>query len=613
MVSLVGKKGNLGALNKAIQGKNPNLSVFNKAFKAALGSQSSKFGVYLELARQGGTEALTGGIEEWIQTAMELAFTETAYKLAGSPDKELKISDEGVTTLEEIKSLLPRNPNGSVDTGAILGMMNEAFVAGMFLEGAIGGSMAVRGVKTRKAMAERIGSIKNMLNNEAVMSKEGLVRNKEGWGLAYNELSSEHKDFIARRILVELIAKEEAFEKKHNKQWTLKQRAKAVKFAKENAVSLLQNNPVRALFVGNANANLESVKDGEIAIVSIGGKKIPIVKSSELDSGAKLIANPDGSTHFGVSDETWAELERLGLSKQFIAINMYQGSTIAHEVLHHVIRNLEGAELDSALDLFNNENLDLTAREGEQAVQEKAAGEMEQYLINRANQPVGNAFKDAFYRIQIALKGKNASAQAKKSVIFQQTAKAIGTGSAIDFSHLQGEDRVRTAQEKAGAAFDRSMGIIRGIGHKAAQGIARATAEPSTAKKPSLEDEVITPETPSPMGIGETYEEQLYPLGQEKTVAIDEYENLNPSREITIQTVEGSETMSVSDAIYRLDELNDPEYYEGLPIEESSVAQEEVKAIQKELNKLLLSDLSQAKREAIRPFLDEAIEQEFPK
>jgi hypothetical protein len=65
------------------------------------------------------------------------------------------------------------------------------------------------------------------------------------------------------------------------------------------------------------------------------------------------------------------------------------------------------------------------------------------------------------------------------------------------------------------------------------------------------------------------------------------YDKLDPTQQIKIATVEGTDTMTVEDAVYRLDEISAPEYYDGLAAEESALASQEIRAIQSELNKLL--------------------------
>lgn len=66
-----------------------------------------------------------------------------------------------------------------------------------------------------------------------------------------------------------------------------------------------------------------------------------------------------------------------------------------------------------------------------------------------------------------------------------------------------------------------------------------------------------------------------------------DYSRLDPTKEISIITEEGKETMTVEEAVYRLDELTAPEYYDGLVAEEAAIAQEEIREITKALNKLL--------------------------
>ena len=97
------------------------------------------------MLREAGTEAMTGGIEEWIQEGMQLGFT------------ELALQNEG------LESILPKNADGSVDTGAILEQMNEAFKAGFVLEGLFGAGMIAKSAKSRVQMAAQIGGYKKRI------------------------------------------------------------------------------------------------------------------------------------------------------------------------------------------------------------------------------------------------------------------------------------------------------------------------------------------------------------------------------------------------------------------------------------------------------------------
>ncbi len=396
--SLVGTKGGLTALYNAIKGHKANLSTLNKGLVAVFGSQSSKAGVLVDLARQGATEALTGGVEEWIQTGIELGLSEEALKASG------------------LEGVIPRYPDGTVNGEAVMGMMNDAFIAGALLEGIIGGGMAMSGLQSRMSTAKSMGIVKTMLNGE-------IAVNKDGYAINMNQLSNDSKDYIARRILMDLSVAEKG------KELTTPQRFKVIEDAKKEALSSLTDNPIEALFIDYANANIESIKDGEIAVIKIGKTRVPIVKSGDLgESGALYVQNPSGADTVKVSNEVWQQLEKLGLNKNVIAINLYQGSTLPHEVLHHIGRSLSGEQLDTFLDLFNDENLDLTKPEGEVGVQEKAAIEIEQYVVEKKTKPLSNAFKDAYARLESAVRGDKASDWVKKSMLFQGTLGAIETG-----------------------------------------------------------------------------------------------------------------------------------------------------------------------------------------
>ena len=399
--SLTGKKGGITALYKAVRGHTANLSTLNKGMAAVFGSQSSRAGVLANLAREGGTGALTGGVEEWIQTGIELALSEQALKASG------------------LQGVIPRYPDGTINGEAVMSMMNEAFMAGLMLEGVIGSGIAMTGLNARMNTAKSMGVIKNMLNGE-------IATNKDGYAVNMNQLSGESKDYIARRILMDLTIAEQG------KELTQKERFKIVETSKKKALSSLTDNPIEALFVDYSDAKIESIKDGEIAIIKIGKDTIPIVKSENLgESGAKYIQNPDGSQQLGVTPEVWQQLEKLGLNKNVIAINLYQGSTLPHEVLHHVIRNLSADEQSQVLDMFNDENLDLAAPEGEASVQEQAAAGIEQYIGERRSKPTGNAFKDAYARIEVAVRGDKASDWAKKRMLYQGVVSSIETGKPV--------------------------------------------------------------------------------------------------------------------------------------------------------------------------------------
>lgn len=441
--SLVGAKGDLTALYAKSTIKNVNFLPIQKALQAVFGTSTNQAQVLIGLARQGASEALTGGVEEWIQEGIELALSEQTLKDAG------------------LEGVLPRYSDGTINGKAILSQMNEAFVAGFFLEGLIGGGMAAQGIGSRFQMADRMGALVNMLGGEFINT------GKEGFELPGKNLSPDTRLFIAQKMYMDLIVKEKAFKEKKGRDYTPKERRFMLNRSKMNAISLLQNNPIRSLFINFADSQIESVIPGEMAVIKRGDKTIAIVKSSGLpgDAGAQYVQNPDGSEQIGVTEEVWNKLEELGLKEDVIAVNMFQGSMLGHELMHEVLRNLPEGQVESVLNLWEitesefTDKSEKTPAEYEELMQERAAKEYEEYS--------GNPFKDAYARLLVAAKGKGASKWAQKSVIFQSVEQTIKIGKTPDLSGLQAEDRIM-GFGRAGIAMARNaaanvIGVTAGV------------------------------------------------------------------------------------------------------------------------------------------------------
>lgn len=436
LTAITGAKGGLNKLYRTMRAGGANLTEINKALMAAFGSSSGKAGVLADLVRQGGTEALTGGVEEWIQSGLEMAMVEKA------------LLDSG------LEGIMPRREDGSIDGGKVLEIMNDSFIAGAILEGAIGGGIGLKSLGSRMNTASAIGTVKNMLNGEVLSTADGTA-------FPSNELSDSSKDYLARRILTSVIIAEQKAKAK-GKELTIGQRKKVIEAAKKEAVTSLADNPIEALYVNYANAEIESVKEGEMLILNVGGRKMAVVKSKGLpktstgeESGAMLINDSEGKETYGVSEEVWSEIEKRGLGKDVIAINMFRGSTLAHEVMHVVDKNLPAAQRDAHLSMYSNEAMGLTEQaekirpDNIERRMESAATAVEEYTAKKSGQPIRTAFKDAYYRIEVGLRGEAASRQAKESVIGQRVTTGIATGAAIDLPFLTGTDRAASAGRTA--------------------------------------------------------------------------------------------------------------------------------------------------------------------
>ena len=430
--SLTGEAGDLTSLYRATRGTTPNLRNIHAALKAAFGSSSSKAGAIASAAREIGTEALTGGVEEWIQTGMEMSIVEAELQKAG------------------LEGIMPRKEDGSIDGKKVLSMMNDSFIAGMILEGAIGGGMATRGIGSRMEQAQKVGSLANEL--------KGMTQDSKGQEVNLDQFSSNAKDYLARHILMAVSAKGGG--------------KAVVDEAIAESISTLTDNPIEAVFIQYTNPRLKMVKPGEHAQIEINGKTINIVKAGTLpksalgqESGARYSANPQGGADIGVTDEVWAELEARGMNKDVIAINMFQGSTLPHEIMHVVGRSLKGAELDNFLDTFNEPSGgitgegEVTAEQFEVIRQERAAQGVEKHLESKNVSPISTTFKDAFYRLQVATMGDSASIQAKQSVIYQQINKTVESDKPLGIGRVAGVGVIPAT----GAVIGKGVDTVRGV------------------------------------------------------------------------------------------------------------------------------------------------------
>jgi len=356
-------------------------------------SDTSRMQALTQLFRAGATEAFVGGVEEWLQEGMQMALT------------------EGTLQVEGLEGILPRNIDGTVNMDEVLGQMGDAFVAGFFLEGLIGGAMAVRGLNTRLKTADFINQVKRQLRADIP------------------EFSNESLDFVARHVVMESITEEEKLRKVNGgRDLTLKERANINATAIENAVANLRNNPLQAIMIDHGGSvNIEEFVPGQALTMTINGQKIAVVKSDTLTGSAgeavaaQFHQSPSGAKSVGVSEELWLQLEEKGLNQNIIAINTYQGSTLGHEVVHAVIQQMEGESRDAVLDMFNVADSD---------VQEAPAEAFEEFQQEQRQQPVRATFRNVFAAAERLVRGPRASAAAKKRGFLSRIGKTIKTPTA---------------------------------------------------------------------------------------------------------------------------------------------------------------------------------------
>ena len=501
-------------------------------------ADTSRLGLIKDIGQAATTEAFTGGVEEWLQQGMQMAFTELALRH------------------EDLEGILPRNEDGSYDVATILGEMNEAFKAGMILEGFYGAGGLAMGAKGRWNTAKTIEGTKNyirsaagqMLTNtkqrettsfgglteeQSIELQNSLKGELDDYVVGnVNALSEESLDFIARRMLIQTMGSKktgEAFQTESRK-------------AMEDSINSLLKDPVQAFLIDNGkNVSIKEVvpgkaytmSDGRGGTLVIAKANVPLLNRQGQEVSARYHSGVDGGS-IEVSPDLWATLESKGLGKDVILLNHYQGSTMPHELSHAIIQNSPSDVGEAVTNMYDNsvqqspEEIDMWQDRDKERAEEGAttwdeydwrmkqadvrAGEAEQGRINKLEAPSeaveqrniqkGGKIGDIYAKLDVALRGKSASESSKKRHYENQVIQSARTGSNVMTDHLGvaaptdvgprirriGQKTADTAQSgyqavrsgdvgaKASSAGGRIMGIGKKMVNKASRAVEKGTS-----------------------------------------------------------------------------------------------------------------------------------------
>ncbi len=478
MRALTGSADDLMSIYRGTSGSRLGLNPTYKALQIALGESSTKFAALTSIGKEAMTEAVVGGVEEWLQTGVQIALTEAALKSEG------------------LDSLLPKNPDGSIDAGAVLAQMNDAFIAGFVLEGVFGAGMLTTNMSSRIGMADTIANVKQGLRNQIVLvdksnnvvspaqteklfagkTEEQVEKIRSGLTekgyttLDTGRYSDRILDYLSRKIIMESTVEGQKYaDEVGPENVEVSKMANIQARANANAINTLLVDPLQTFMLDySGKIELSSIADGQAIALDIGGKKVPIIKVDTLSkqAAARYYPSPEGPQTIGVSPKLWAELEKLGLTNDIIAIQQYEGTTLPHEIMHQVIQNLPADQMDQVLDLFNLGVAEGASQEDAGEAQlETPALAIETDVAESRQSPLRSAFKDTYARMDVATRGKNASKWSKKRIVSMRVAQGIGSSKSIDLGFLQKADRsggvanvVRTGINKVSSRIARIGG-----------------------------------------------------------------------------------------------------------------------------------------------------------
>jgi len=470
IIGSLGRKGKLSdVVDQQVAGKITSKELSEVLAKAL--SDTSRLGLLKDIGQATTAEAFTGGIEEWLQQGMQMGLTELGLKHEG------------------LEGILPKNEDGSYNVSEILGEMNEAFKAGMILEGMYGAGGIAMGAKGRWSNAKQIESTKNyirstanqMLYNEKTRKVRpyGHAGNQEtlntiapiledaGYAqTSINQFSEESLDFIARRTMVQRMASDKGGVSEKQGLFNLDK-------AMVDSIDALMSDPVQAFLIDNGkNTTISEIVPGKAYTMKSGDTELVVAKSEDalVDGAGNQVAaryrsGADADT-VEVSPELWAKLEKKGLGQDLVALNHYLGSTMAHELSHALIQNAPGDVGDAILGMYDKgvtmspeeiqawkerdadkvaldpseegsmypEEAEYRTQQAEQARIDKLEAPsraIEQRMAQR-----GGLVGDTYARIDVAVRGKRASESSKKRNLERQTIQSARTGSTVQLSHL---------------------------------------------------------------------------------------------------------------------------------------------------------------------------------
>lgn len=97
----------------------------------------------------------------------------------------------------------------------------------------------------------------------------------------------------------------------------------------------------------------------------------------------------------------------------------------------------------------------------------------------------------------------------------------------------------------------------------------------------------VEPEIKAEVGEAVVKPEAAKPQERVEIGKAADYSQLDPTQKISVSTPTGVETLTIEEAVYRLDEISDPAQFEGLAADEAAEISEEIKTLQKALDKLI--------------------------
>ncbi len=507
---LGGKTGDLKAVAASTTGRKVAVNELNDALKASFGSATTRVGAILDMARQSGTEAVTGGFEELFQSSIQMALGQHA------------------TELEGLESYMPTNPDGTIDETAVLKQLGEAFAIGMMLEGAMGTAATLRSAKSRIGAAEFMENVKNGLRNTEVfiyhdnegnrisdkkeISRLNDLYNESGMTAVLNEeegtqhptdrwatelerqgltvvetslLDQNSLDFVSRYALMQSIMEErKAIDKSKVDELPRGQRRAIWDNAIQDGIGQLVKDPMGSIILSYGDIALESYGEGHMSLM-VGGRKINVVLSKNIPEGQNAMWRKGAgeATDIGVTRELWDQMVHANKdldSEDFIAINLNRLSTFPHEVMHAIVKNLPETERLAALSLIANDGESIT---DSMSLNERMSDDFAMHVAEKTQTPYQASFMNAMSRAEVAMFGRNARQDSQRRVFHETSLKAIGTSASVPNAVL-------------------GPGLIGGIGNygrkKVAQGIQYAAERVAPADAPQTTPEPVSEPVPAP-------------------------------------------------------------------------------------------------------------------
>ena len=444
---VTGKIDDIGLLGKNTTGKLVDLRGVDEVLKKYVGENMGALQMLARKGREAGMETVAGGIEEWLQQGIQLGI------------------EEATLTNNGLDGVMPRDSEGNIDVGAVLANMNDAFIAGAILEGGFGVAMGAgfgvaMGAKSFKSDLAKANFMANAKAYVGEMTTEVDAKGKpvESGGVntfSLRNASNNVKDFAARFVGTRLIQLESAARKKNgNKEITVGDRQVMAKQAFNEMVEALTANPIQTFLLDHADMKIGVVIPGKLITLESGGRTISIVKSDGLakDDEAQFKTSPDGEMSINVGEDVWKKMQEKGLTENVIALNLYNGSTFAHEFFHEALVNLPADEQTKIMDEIGIADEDIQDKKTESGIEDDTvarheilAENFERYQGEKTRSPVKSAFMDAFARIQVAIRGKGASPDAKARILNIGVSNKLKTGNALNTSQIGQEGILKAA------------------------------------------------------------------------------------------------------------------------------------------------------------------------